>query len=359
MEWSQQQSRNLPWKTTSDPYKIWLSEIILQQTRVAQGMPYYLKFIDQYPTITALAAAPEDEVFRLWEGLGYYSRARNMMFTARYIVDELGGKFPDTYAGLRALKGIGDYTAAAIASFAYGLPYAVLDGNVYRVLSRYFGIATPINSTSGKKEFDALAQALLYRKDPAAYNQAIMDFGATQCTPQAPLCPSCPLHTQCVGWQTGKMLQLPVKEKTITLKTRYFNYIVFTTPEKQTYIEKRTQSDIWQGLYQFPMLETSTELLNLEQLLYQPQWLQWTENTPIAQIVPSSIYRQKLTHQNIQAHFFEVMLPQQAFIAKAVPTSWQLIDCLDISQYAFPKIIHKYLDTTAQSHTLKDPSIVV
>ena len=247
LEWFRENGRYLPWRQTRDPYAIWLSEIILQQTRIEQGCPYWERFIRQWPTVEALAAASEDEVLRAWQGLGYYSRARNLHTAACQIV-ALGG-FPRTLEGIRQLKGVGDYTAAAIGSIAFGLPAAVVDGNVYRVLSRHYGISTPINSTEGKKEFTALAQELLPAGEASAFNQAMMDFGALQCTPANPRCLLCPLQDTCVALREGRIGELPVKLKTLKVKERRLVYI-YVRYQGQTVLRRRPAGDIWQGLYE-------------------------------------------------------------------------------------------------------------
>lgn len=276
ISWFRENGRALPWRETRDPYAIWLSEIILQQTRIAQGWEYWERFMAQYPTVEDLAAAHEDEVLKLWQGLGYYSRARNLHTAAKQIVAL--GHFPDTLEGIKQLKGVGDYTAAAIGSFAFGIPAAVVDGNVYRVLARYFGIDTPINSTQGKKEFAALAQSLLPSSKPsdflslspasdsqsslssasdtlsssspvAAYNQAMMDFGAIQCTPQSPKCLLCPLAETCEAMRSNRVAELPVKQKTLKVKTRHLSYI-YIRCKGETAIHRRGEGDIWQGLWE-------------------------------------------------------------------------------------------------------------
>lgn len=267
ISWFRENGRALPWRETRDPYVIWLSEIILQQTRIAQGWEYWERFMAQYPTVQDLAAAHEDEVLKLWQGLGYYSRARNLHTAAKQIVAL--GHFPDTLEGIKQLKGVGDYTAAAIGSFAFDIPAAVVDGNVYRVLARYFGIDTPINSTQGKKEFAALAQSLLPSSKAsdslssfspasdfqsslslvAAYNQAMMDFGAIQCTPQSPKCLLCPLAETCEAMRTNRVAELPVKQKTMKLKTRHLSYI-YIRCKGETAIHRRGEGDIWQGLWE-------------------------------------------------------------------------------------------------------------
>ena len=256
LRWYDNHRRDLPWRTTHDPYRIWVSEIILQQTRVAQGLDYYHRFLEAFPTVEHLANATEDQVMKLWQGLGYYSRARNMQYAARQIV--ANGCFPDTYDGVRKLKGVGDYTAAAICSFAFGLPCAVVDGNVYRVLSRFFGEDTPIDTSIGKKRFAALAQSLLPEARLADYNQALMDFGAMQCTPSSPDCASCPLMDACAAHSLHKVDDLPIKNHKNKQKDRYFTYIIICS-DSDLWIRKRSGNDIWKGLYEFPLLESVKE----------------------------------------------------------------------------------------------------
>ena len=247
LQWFRDNGRALPWRETKDAYAIWLSEIILQQTRIEQGRPYWERFMRRWPTVELLAAASEDEVLREWQGLGYYSRARNLHKAARQVV-EMGG-FPQTLEDIKRLKGVGDYTAAAIGSIAFGLPAAVVDGNVYRVLARHYGIATPINTTEGKREFAALAQELLPKNEASAYNQGIMDFGAVQCTPQSPQCMLCPLQETCVALREGRVNELPVKQKTLKVKERRLTYI-YIRYKGMTAIHRRGEGDIWQGLYE-------------------------------------------------------------------------------------------------------------
>lgn len=258
--WYSVNKRNLPWRETTDPYYIWLSEIILQQTQVKQGLSYYNAFVSKYPTVFNLASAEENEVLKLWQGLGYYSRARNLHATAKYIANELNGVFPNNYEGLLKLKGIGDYTASAIASICFNQATAVVDGNVYRVLSRFFGIDTPINSSKGVKEFKALAQELIDEKNPGDFNQAIMEFGAVQCKPKNPDCTICPLSKGCVAYHNNKIDTLPVKIKSAKAKKKYFNFLVFVSKDQKTILEKREGKGIWQNLYQFPLVETAKEL---------------------------------------------------------------------------------------------------
>lgn len=259
VQWYLQNKRDLPWRKSSNPYKIWLSEIILQQTRVDQGMAYYFKFIEQFPTVFHLANASQEQVLKLWQGLGYYSRARNLHASAKYIVKELNGEFPSTYNDLMKMKGVGDYTASAIASICYNQPTAVVDGNVYRVLARYFGIDIPINSTKGIKEFKLLAQNLLDQTISGTHNQAVMEFGARMCKPQNPDCEICPLNDSCVALEKNLIKNLPVKEKKLKIRKRYFNYLVVQTSDNKTVIEKREQG-IWINLYQFPLIETQQEI---------------------------------------------------------------------------------------------------
>lgn len=257
--WYSNNKRDLPWRQTRNPYYIWLSEIILQQTQVKQGLPYYEAFVTKYPTVFDLANADESDVLKLWQGLGYYSRARNLHATAKYIASELNGIFPNSYKDLLKLKGVGDYTASAMASICFNEVTAVVDGNVYRVLSRYFGMDTPINSSKGAKDFKALAQELIDEKNPADFNQAIMEFGALQCKPNNPDCNVCPLNKGCIAFNKNKIAELPVKIKSAKAKTKHFNFLVFISKNKKTLLEKRKGKGIWQNLYQFPLVETNKE----------------------------------------------------------------------------------------------------
>ncbi len=332
-------SRQMPWKNEKDPYKIWLSEIILQQTRVEQGLNYYNRFITAFPDINALANATEAAVFKLWEGLGYYSRCRNLIATAKFISAEWQGIFPSTYEEIRSLKGVGPYTAAAISSFAFNLPYAVLDGNVFRVLSRIFGIDTPIDSSAGKKKFTELSNLLLDKKQPAIYNQAIMDFGAVICKPQ-PRCDECPFRSHCFAFQQNKMSDLPVKEKKVNVRKRWFYY--FVVKQGQTIvIRQRTAKDIWQNLYEFPMIETSDQQ-DLKAILLQAEKnLSLASGSYDIESV-SSIYKQQLTHQLIVAQFIRIRLKEK------LQSRDQMSACLRITntqlrKYALPKVMNEYL----------------
>ena len=343
LEWYDPGSRPLPWKGEKDPYLVWLSEVILQQTRVEQGRAYYLRFVEAFPSITDLAAASEDTVLKLWEGLGYYSRARNMHFTAKWICSELNGEFPATYAEIRKLKGVGPYTAAAIASFAYDLPYAVLDGNVFRILARVFGIDTPIDTTEGKRSFTALAEQLLLRSKPALYNQAIMDFGATVCTPKKPGCSGCTFQDICVANATQQVMALPVKSKKITRKIRYFHFFVMKFGN-QVFLQKRTEKDIWQELYQFPLQEVDRLGFNESSIRADGMWedLDLQNNFSIREY--STVYRQILTHQEIIAVFWKIDLHRPPRLIDSTLLQVQLDQ---IEEFAFPKLISRYLSVTA------------
>ena len=341
MEWYDPEVRPLPWKAIEDPYKIWLSEIILQQTRVAQGLPYYEKFIAAFPTINQLAAADDDTVMKLWEGLGYYSRARNMLVAARQVVHDFDGHFPNTYRDILSLKGVGPYTASAIASFAYGIPEAVVDGNVYRVLSRFFGIDTPIDSTAGKKEFAQLAMDCLDTQQPGIYNQAIMDFGASQCTPRNPDCESCPLREKCEARRLEMIDLLPVKAKKLKRRTRFFYFLDIQAGD-QTILHKRTQKDIWQSLYQFPLIEMEKPVKEqLDRLKTTATWrsLFPADSPPLSG--RSKSFEQTLTHQKIKAVFLKIKLPE---LPQALPETYFCTPLSKIDQYAFPKIIDWYLN---------------
>ena len=260
ISWYLQNQRNLPWRETKEPYFIWLSEVMLQQTRVDQGLPYYLKFVKSFPTVHDLANASEEKVLKLWQGLGYYSRARNLHHTARYISRELDGIFPNNYEELLKLKGVGDYTASAIASICFDESTAVVDGNVYRVLARVFGMDIPINSSKGIKAFKELAQELIDPQNPGTYNQAVMEFGARYCKPQNPNCEDCIFSTRCEAYRTNRVKKLPVKLKKTKVEKRFFNYLVFLSEDNKTLLKKRTQKGIWQMLYEFPLIETSKNI---------------------------------------------------------------------------------------------------
>lgn len=326
--------REMPWKGESDPYKIWLSEIILQQTRVEQGWNYYEKFIDQYPTVFELAGASLDEVLSLWEGLGYYSRARNLHFSAKYVCEELAGNFPETYKGLLELKGVGPYTAAAIASFAYGLPIPVLDGNSLRVVSRVMGSDTPIDSSKGKKQIRVFLEKAIPEDKAAAFNQAIMDFGATICTPRTPACSSCPLRNICCAFKENRVNELPVKSKKNKRKKRYFHYF-FIKNENELLIQKRTSKDIWKGLYQLPLYEADQGgRLDGEEL---KMIFNISEEAAVEYYKSQN---QQLSHQDITGYFYGVdTQPKDKF---ASGSKW--VPYRDLDQIAFPKLIRCFLE---------------
>ncbi|MCB4806996.1 A/G-specific adenine glycosylase [Tamlana sp. 62-3] len=336
IHWYSINKRSLPWRETQNPYKIWLSEIILQQTQVKQGLPYYEAFVSKYPTIFNLAKAPESEVLKLWQGLGYYSRARNLHSTAKYIVNELQGNFPNTFKDIIKLKGVGDYTASAIASICFNEVTAVVDGNVYRVLSRYYNIDTPINSSKGAKEFKILAQELIDKKQPATFNQAIMEFGAKQCTPKNPDCENCPLNQSCLALSKQKTDQLPVKTKTAKAKKKHFNFLVFISSDGKTVLEKRTGKGIWQNLYQFPLIETEKSTnektlrnaLKNNTLLYNKKFeLTLYNDEPIIH---------KLSHQHLYTKFWIITVEN---------IKTETIYVKDINKYPVPILIGNFIES--------------
>jgi len=335
-QWYAINKRDLPWRSTVNPYHIWLSEIILQQTRVEQGLPYYLKFIDTFPVVADLANADEDLVLKLWQGLGYYSRARNLQFSAKLILSEFGGNFPDNHADILKLKGVGPYTASAISSFSFGLPFAVLDGNVIRVLSRVFGIQTPYDTTAGKKQFQKLAQELLDKKNPAEYNQAIMEFGALQCVPKSPKCNHCPIVNDCIAFNTNTVSLLPVKSKKIKVKSRFLHFLV-VNKNYEVLIGKRN-SGIWQGLYEFPFLEFD-ENLNEKSVLKSPLWINFFKDS-VKQISSiSEEYIHKLSHQIIHAKFWEIDV--NSFRS----SDFKIVKCNELQKYPVSSLIEKYLNS--------------
>ncbi|MEP0262457.1 A/G-specific adenine glycosylase [Dokdonia sp.] len=334
ISWYLENKREMPWRQTTDPYYIWLSEIILQQTRVAQGLPYYLKFTEAFPTVKDLANASEEEVLKLWQGLGYYSRGRNLHTAAKYIMDEYNGVFPNTYEKLLELKGVGDYTASAIASISFNKPTAVVDGNVYRVLSRIFGIETPINSTLGIKEFKKLAQELIDAKQPANFNQAIMEFGAIQCKPQNPYCLHCIFNDSCVALQKNSINKLPVKLKKTKVKHRHLQYLVFRSKDGRTMLHRRSGKGIWQGLYEFPVIEGAFEDIRFRE---SELFLKKTASYTIYQVQQYNTKPivHKLSHQHLHTTFWVIdvdKLPENAII---IP---------DIKSYPVPVLIEKFID---------------
>ncbi len=341
LQWNKDSNtRSMPWKGEKNPYRIWLSEIILQQTRVEQGLAYYQKFLETFPTIQHLANAPEQEVFKCWEGLGYYTRCKNLIATAKKIAGELNGVFPSTYESIKELKGIGPYTAAAIASFAFDEPKAVVDGNVQRVLSRYFGISTPIDTTSGKKLYQELAQALIDTDQPAAYNQAIMDFGAVICKPQSPLCANCVQNEDCEAFKHDLVKQLPVKEKTLVKSTRWLYYFIIVSDD-HVYIRQRTGKDIWENLHEFVLYEAEGPVHTAFQEL--PFLNEFLGDIPFSILHISKMFKQQLTHQTINGQFITVD------ISKPLPTAsgYFQVSKAHLSNYPFPRFINMFLEETA------------
>ena len=334
IHWYLQNNRDLPWRKTKNPYFIWLSEIMLQQTRVAQGLSYYQKFTTDFPTVFNLAKADESTVLKMWQGLGYYSRARNLHFSAKQIANELNGEFPTTYKEIIKLKGIGDYTASAIASICFNEPTAVVDGNVYRVLSRYYGINTPINSTAGIKEFKALAQSLIDETQPGTYNQAIMDFGALHCKPQNPLCDTCPFSDSCVALEKKLTKELPVKEKKIKVRKRYFNFLVIKTDDDKTILSERKGKGIWQGLYQFPLIG-SEKIINKEELVSAEEFINLFPLETTISLFNSKEIVHKLSHQHLYTQFW---------IVETANTAETTIKWNEIEKYPVPILIANFLE---------------
>ena len=333
--WYLQNKRDLPWRNTTNPYHIWMSEIILQQTRVDQGLTYYLKFVESFPTVFDLANAQEKEVLKLWQGLGYYSRARNLHTSAKYIISEFEGNFPSTYSEIIKLKGVGDYTASAIASICFNEVTAVVDGNVYRVLSRYFGISTPINSTKGIKAFKVLAQELINPKKPATHNQAIMEFGARMCKPQNPDCTICPLNESCVALEKNTVKLLPVKEKKIKVRKRYFNYLVVMTDDGKTVVNKRITKGIWQNMYEFPLIE-SDSLIEINELVEHPKFQQLVNKSEVKVSLYNAVPKvHKLSHQHLHTRFWIV----KTELPKTKKISWNSIE-----EYPVPILIHNFIE---------------
>jgi A/G-specific adenine glycosylase len=337
INWYRINKRNLPWRDTNDAYLIWLSEIILQQTRVEQGMPYYLRFSEQYPNVKSFAAATEDEILRLWQGLGYYSRGRNMLKTARIIVENFNGEFPTAHKNLIKLTGIGDYTAAAISSFSVNEAKAVVDGNVYRLLARYFGIDTPINSTKGKKQFQAVADELINPNNAGEHNQAMIEFGALQCKPKNPNCFICPFLASCFAYQNQKVGELPVKLKKLKIRDRFF-YFFLLEKHNQILIKRRDNSDIWAGLHDLPSIEF-VERTSLDELIIHANFNKLFNNNPILKSVSPEI-KHILTHQRIYAKFIHI----EDFNAEiTMQNDWFWVNISDVSQFGQPKLIFEFL----------------
>jgi A/G-specific adenine glycosylase len=334
-EWYLQNKRDLPWRNTVDPYPIWLSEIILQQTRVAQGTPYFLSFLNAFPTVFDLANANEEQVLKLWQGLGYYSRARNLHQSAQFVAQELSGVFPPTYKDLLKLKGVGEYTAAAIASFSYNEAVPVVDGNVFRVLSRFFDVETDIAVASAKKEFAALAFELMPKDNPALFNQAIMEFGALQCVPKSPNCSICVFNDSCAALQKKKVDQLPVNNKKLKVRNRFFNYLVVADENENTIIQKRTAKGIWHNLYEFPLIETDlVEDFDGISASIQDQFFENNTILSIEECNAQSIIH-KLSHQHLHIKFWKVTV-------KGVIENG--IDAETLKSFPFPIVIFNFIE---------------
>ncbi len=332
--WYNINKRDLPWRKDRDPYKIWLSEIILQQTRVEQGKNYFFRFVENYPTVNDLANAHEDEVLKLWQGLGYYSRARNLHASAKIIASQHNGTFPNDYKSILALKGVGPYTAAAISSIAFNLPYPAVDGNIYRVLSRYYGIVTPIDSSAGKKEFQELAEELIQGQDPGMHNQALMEFGALQCVPKSPKCGNCPVADSCFALKNGRVSQLPIKEKKTKQRHRYFYYYLYDMGDS-ILLDKRSGNDIWQNLYQLPLVEH-------EKALSDSELFEADHPVTSSQVNIKSISGQKkhvLSHQIIHAKL--IYLEVQSNFNN--PSPLIRVNKKDISKFAVSRLVEQFL----------------
>lgn len=335
-QWYSKNKRDLPWRQTTDPYKIWISEIILQQTRVAQGTGYYLRFIERFPDVKQLAKAQEDEVLKLWQGLGYYSRARNLHAAAKYIQNELRGKFPKTYTGILKLKGVGPYTAAAIASIAFDLPFPAIDGNIYRVFSRYFGIETPIDSDKGKKEIAEIAEELMPQQHAGFHNQALMEFGALQCIPKSPDCKNCPVQLNCFAANHKKAAELPVKSKRIKQSKRFFYYF-YIQYNNTTFLEKRTKNDIWKNLYQFPLFESNKKLSESE--LFSDGSLPYLARCNAVVRSVSAVRKHILSHQVIFARCIHVEIDNP----RCLGNEFIQVNQKDISTFAVPRLVEQFI----------------
>lgn len=336
IKWYLQNKRDLPWRNTVNPYPIWLSEIMLQQTRVAQGLPYFMAFMEAFPTVFDLANAEEEQVLKLWQGLGYYSRARNLHATAKYIATELKGDFPPNYDQLLQLKGVGEYTAAAIASFAYNEPVAVVDGNVFRVLSRYFNMDNDISDGKTKKEFQILAQELLPKDKAALFNQAIMEFGALQCVPKNPDCENCIFSTSCAGLQHKKVNILPVKSKKTKVTNKFFNYLILKDIQGNFVVQKREGKGIWENLYEFTLIETP-EMSNEINFMNQLKATKFYNQLPAdINLLNTEVIQHKLSHQNLHIQFYILNFNQKIKEAKSLS---------EIQKLPFPIVIHNFMQT--------------
>lgn len=338
MRWFALHGRELPWRDTIDPYYIWVSEVILQQTRVAQGIDYYYRFIAQFPTVEALAAAPLDEVMKAWQGLGYYTRARNLHTGAQQVVEQHGGKLPRTYAELLKIKGLGAYSAAAVASFAFNEAVPAVDGNVYRILARVFGVFTPTDSTQGRKEFFELANELMDRQHPATFNQAIIDFGALVCTFRQPHCGECPMADRCYALHNNMIHKLPVKGKRIAVRDRYFYYLMVRQGD-HTFVRRRQERDIWHSLYEFPLIELPAPL-PAEALVLGPEWAELIGASGFRVLSVSGEIRHQLTHINIHAQFIIVEVERTGYKLRA---DYHRVPIEELERYSVPRLIDAYM----------------
>lgn len=335
IEWYVKNKRDLPWRNTVNPYKIWLSEIMLQQTRVAQGLPYYMSFVEEFPTVTDLAKAHQDKVLKMWQGLGYYSRARNLHETAKKVAFEYDGVFPDTYKELLKLKGVGDYTASAIASISFNEPRPVVDGNVYRVLARYFGVRLPINSNEGVKYFKELAEKVKDSEQIAVYNQAIMEFGALMCKPKNPDCEVCPIQKGCKAYVKNEIDMLPVKLKTVKVSKRYFNYIVLLDNENNTVLVKRTGKGIWHNLFEFPLFETNETLHEASDVLKHEYFKKYKPEVIAVNLYNEKEIVHKLSHQHLYTRFWVVKVKGE--LPESIPAT-------SLNNYAVPVLVAKFIE---------------
>ena len=341
--WYRDNKRDLPWRDISDPYRIWISEIILQQTRVNQGLSYYNRFIERFPTVALLAEADEDSVLKYWQGLGYYTRARNLHKAARQIMTAFNGVFPSDFNDIIKLSGIGEYTAAAISSFAYNQPYAVVDGNVYRVLARLFGIHTPIDSSLGKKEFALMAQNLLSKSEPGLHNQALMEFGALLCTPTSPDCPNCPLNPVCVAFEMDLISQLPVKLHKTKVTHRFFNYLFIKYRDK-TYLQKRVAKDVWQNLFEFPLIE-SDRILTTSELVEDELFKSIFSNVSEVEIHKKTYpMKHVLSHRVIFAQFFTISVSNESELLK----QFIQLPLNEIDKFAISRLMELFLENQAE-----------
>lgn len=347
LKWDKEKNiRQMPWKGEKDPYRIWLSEIILQQTRVEQGLGYYSRFLHAFPNVHQLAGATDERIFKLWEGLGYYSRCRNLIASARFIVKNLDGKFPSSYETIKELKGVGPYTASAISSFAYNLPHAVVDGNVNRVLARIFGISLPVNSVAGKKAFNMLANELMKTEEAGKYNQAIMDFGAVVCKPVAPACKTCVFRKNCYAFINDQVDQLPVKDKKPPVKKRWFYYVfiekMIEAGQYRFAIRQRRESDIWKDLFEFPLVEVKIEM-EASIVLKKAEKNMGLRKKQYSLISVSPLFRQQLSHQLIAGRFIRIRLKQD----EELENDWQWVSKEQLNELAFPRYINQFLSNTA------------